>query len=194
MVGIGNPGRRYSHTRHNVGFEVIDRLSEIGSRTASVTYVASVRRFSWCKLVAAKPTTFVNDTGDAVVDLLNRFGVGLKEILVVVDDVHLDVGRLRLRRSGSDGGHNGLKSIIASTGSREFARLRFGVGPAPTGGTMIEHVLGPFASEEDRVLVERATSRAATAAIGWSRDGIERTMNLVNSIDDAQPGQFGDRA
>jgi PTH1 family peptidyl-tRNA hydrolase len=190
VVGIGNPGRRYWGTRHNVGFVVMNLLAETRPWEASATYLASVRQFSWCQLVVAKPTTFVNDSGDAVVDLLCRYPMDLDDILVIVDDVHLDVGRLRLRRGGSDGGHNGLRSIIASTGSRDFARLRFGVGTPPAESTLIDHVLGTFGSR-DRLLVEEAAGRAIQAIVGWSRDGIERTMNLVNGIDDTQSGPSG---
>ena len=100
---------------------------------------------------------------------------------MVADDVHLDVGRLRLRRGGSDGGHNGLRSIIASTGSKNFARLRFGVGSPLPGSTLIEHVLGTFGNR-DRLSVEEAAARATQAVVDWSRDGIERTMNQVNGI------------
>ena len=166
-----------------MGFVVLDLLAESRRWQASSTSLVTVRRHSWCHLVVAKPTTFVNDSGDAVLGLLSRYPLDLKDILVVVDDVHLDVGRLRLRRGGSDGGHNGLRSIVMSTGSQDFARLRFGVGSPPAGSTLIEYVLGTFGSR-DRGLVERASARAVDAILSWSRDGIERTMNQVNCNDD----------
>lgn len=164
-----------------MGFEVMDLLAETRLREVSVTYLAKERQFSWCRLIVAKPLVFVNDSGDAVVELLNRYAMDLNDILVVADDVHLDVGRLRLRRGGSDGGHNGLRSIIASTGSKNFARLRFGVGSPLPGSTLIEHVLGTFGNR-DRLSVEEAAARATQAVVDWSRDGIERTMNQVNGI------------
>lgn len=160
-----------------------DRVAGRSDWHPSSTHLAAVRRFPWARLIVAKPTTFVNDSGDAVVDLLDRFSIELDEILVVTDDVHLDLGRLRLRRGGSDGGHNGLSSIIATTGRRDFARLRFGIGQPSSRSSMIEHVLGTFQPSE-RETVDRALGRAVETVIGCARDGIERAMNQANLKDD----------
>ena len=122
-------------------------------------------------------------------DVLRRYDLAPQDVLIVVDDVNLETGRLRLRRGGSDGGHNGLKSLTDHPGSRDFPRLRFGVGSPPAGRSMIDHVLGTFGEDEVRH-VERVFARAAAAVLDWSRYGIECTMNQVNR-EDPQPGSRG---
>jgi len=130
------------------------------------------------RVIVAKPQTFMNRSGDAVGRLSRFAGVGPDRCLVIVDDVHLPVGKLRIRRSGSDGGHNGLKSIIGAIGGG-FPRLRIGVGPAPKGEVLVEYVLGDFSGEEEPAVAE-ATERAADAALCVVRKGIDAAMNAYN--------------
>jgi PTH1 family peptidyl-tRNA hydrolase len=183
VVGLGNSGRKYEHTRHNVGFDVVD---EVARR------VGAVFRRSWRfpadlaeatvageRVLLVKPRTFMNRSGEAVGPLARKKGVTPADVLVVVDDVELDCGRLRLRRGGSAGGHNGLKSVIEIMGSDVFPRVRVGVGRTPEGGDMVQHVLGRF-SPADREAVEQAVERAADAVEMVVREGLDKAQNKFN--------------
>lgn len=180
-VGLGNPGRRFAETRHNVGYDVVETLA--GSRRWSPlsTALACVYRTSSCELVLIKPTTFMNDSGQAVFDVLHRWNMTLRDIFVVVDDTNLPVGRIRVRRNGSDGGHNGLRSIINRVGGG-FPRLRIGVGGPQAQTQQIDHVLGKFSCEERSVMAE-AREMAIAAILHWCSEGVETTMNRVNGAD-----------
>ncbi len=182
VVGLGNPGNEYAHTRHNLGFRVADLLAERlkGTWSESAWYF-------FCRIVKGsealllvKPTTFMNRSGVAVADILDRFEAGVEDVLAVVDDVHLDLGRIRLRRGGSDGGHNGLGSIIECIGSTSFPRLRLGVGAPPEDTDRIAHVLSPFEADE-RDTVEAAIREAASGVRCWMESGMDAAMNRYNS-------------
>lgn len=184
LVGLGNPGREYAHTRHNVGFEVID---EVASRSKAglkkswrwpvETGEASMGDRS---VLLVKPRTFMNASGSPVAALARKKGISAAEIMIVVDDVDLPVGQLRLRKKGSAGGHNGLKSVIASLGSEEFPRLRVGVGrPAGGGGEMVNHVLSRFSTEE-RDAIKAAIVRGADALEWVMERGLDSAMNEFN--------------
>ncbi|MFP4416596.1 MAG: aminoacyl-tRNA hydrolase [Fibrobacterota bacterium] len=181
IVGVGNVGEKYENTRHNIGFMVADRLIE---------QLQSPHRFHGCEaevvtgtlegraVAVAKPVTFVNRSGESVRLLLKKFGVPVTSCLVMVDDFNLNLGTLRLRRQGSSGGHNGLKSIIDAIG-KEFPRLRLGVGPLPQNESVIDFVLGTFDSSED-MHKQQAISQASEACKQFCLHGIERTMNEFN--------------
>jgi PTH1 family peptidyl-tRNA hydrolase len=197
IVGLGNPGRRYAGTRHNVGFDVLEALAGrhhadwvsaprgidalIAQGNIAQGTVAS--GFSE-KLLLAKPLTFMNASGAAVGDLLRFFKIEPSGMLVVVDDANLEVGRLRARASGSAGGHNGLKSLIALLGTEEFARLRVGVGRGDARRDLADHVLAKFEPDE-RPIVAEAVGRAADAAELFVANGIEPVMNRYNRKEDA---------
>jgi len=175
-VGLGNIGERYAHTRHNVGFWVVDHLaSDVVWQQASSYAWAVFKNDSHLLLI--KPTTFMNNSGLAVVDLAEKFDLVPEDILVIVDDIHLDVGRLRFRRGGSHGGHNGLRSIMHELGASDFPRLRVGVGHPPDSQDLIEHVLGAFLPEE---LDEMDVAKASSGVLCWYASGIETAMNLYN--------------
>ncbi len=183
IVGLGNPGRAYAHTRHNVGFDVVDELARrmgIGFRR-SWRFPADLAEgeLSGERAVLAKPRTFMNRSGEAAGPLMRKKGLQPAEVVVVVDDVDLPVGRLRLRAAGSAGGHNGLKSLIAHMGSDRFPRVRVGIGRDPAGETT-GHVLGRFAPEEQLAMRE-AIARAADAVAAALRDGWDRAMNEFNA-------------
>lgn len=182
VVGLGNPGSRYEKTRHNIGWMVLDRLADrIGSvgRTRARDGAASVRgRLGDDELILVKPTTYMNLSGQAVRRALARERVPLRDVLVVVDDMALPFGRLRLRERGSAGGHNGLRSIISEMGTEDFARLRVGIG-APKQGA-VEHVLGDFAHAEQRHL-DAILDAAADAVEVWARVGAHRAANQWNA-------------
>jgi len=185
VVGLGNPGREYADTRHNVGFAVLDRLAD--QRDCSFRnrwkFSAGVTEFTLNgeKVVLVKPRTYMNRSGGAVAALLNWLKIVPAEMLVVADDADLPLGQIRLRASGGSGGHNGLRSIIESLGgNEEFARLRVGIGrTAPLGTDITGHVLGKFAAPE-RDAAEQAVATAVEAIESCLRDGVEDAMNRFN--------------
>ena len=185
LVGLGNPGARYDGTRHNAGFAALDRVAKrhaVEWESAPRGIEALIGRWRAEEVVLVKPLTFMNLSGGAVVPLLHFYKIEVPDLLVVVDDVNLEAGRLRIRPSGSAGGHNGLKSIIASLGSDQFSRLRIGVG----GGSardLSPHVLGRFSAEEASV-VDAAIDRAVEASELFIADGVVAAMNRYNRKDD----------
>ncbi len=183
IIGLGNPDRRYQHTRHNVGWEVIDRLARrLGTAVDQEEGWALVggARIGRHRVLLAKPQTYVNLSGTAVVDLRRRHRVKLEDLLIVVDDLDLSPGRLRLRAGGSHGGHNGLRSIIEALGSDAFPRLRVGIGRPPEGVDPARFVLTRF-SEQERALIEPALDRAADAVEAIVREGLTAAMNRFNA-------------
>jgi peptidyl-tRNA hydrolase, PTH1 family len=151
IVGLGNPGKRYELTRHNVGFQILDRFAlkhKLDFSASKKNYYISEGSAESSDFFLIKPTTYMNLSGEAVLNFLEQHPVQAEEILVIVDDVNLLVGQVRLRKSGSDGGHNGIKSIIYQLQSDQFPRLRFGVGNDFEKGEMADFVLDTFKNEE----------------------------------------------
>ena len=186
VVGLGNPGKEYDRTRHNIGFAALDRLAEkldcsFRRKWRFSAEVAEAVAGDAGKVVLAKPRTYMNRSGAAVSALLNWLKVEPAQLLVVVDDADLPLGQIRLRASGGSGGHNGLRSIIeALGGTEEFARLRVGIGrSAPAGADITGHVLGKFAPQE-RVEAEQAVATAVEAIECCWRDGLTEAMNQFN--------------
>ena len=181
VVGLGNPGKQYAETRHNVGWMVVDRLAERAGWTGKVKAkdAAAVTwgRHAGLDLMLVKPTTFMNESGIAVRKVLARERAPLADLLVVVDDFALPFGRLRLRDGGSAGSHNGLRSIIAELGSERFARLRVGIGEPSRNAT--NHVLSRFSAEE-RERLETLLDAAAGAIEDWAREGVSKAANRWN--------------
>ena len=182
VVGLGNPGRQYEETRHNVGWMVLDRLAERAGWTGHARArdaAATVHgRFNGLDLMLVKPTTYMNLSGVAVRKVLARQRAPLEDLLVVVDDFDLPLGKIRLRERGSAGTHNGLRSIIGELGNQEFARLRVGIGQPSR--EAIDHVLSRFTPAEKRALDE-AVDAAADAVEDWARLGPSRAANKWNS-------------
>ena len=186
VVGIGNPGRKYRGTRHNVGFEVLDaaaRAEGAAFRESEGPAETAAARLGDDRVVLVKPLTYVNLTGTVLAPVFRSFGRpdGEDGLLVVCDYLNLPLGRLRIRGKGSAGGHNGLKSVIEHWGSDAFARLRVGVG-APRPGEAVDHVLGRFDAGE-RDAADAAVSRAAEAVGVWLREGLAAAMNRFNAPD-----------
>ena len=183
VVGLGNPGREYARTRHNVGFDVIDVLSEKHhiQLTKNAMHGQIGEGFvGGEKLVLVKPQTFMNNSGEAVAPAAKFYKVPPEHILVVSDEIHLQPGRLRIRTKGSAGGHNGLKSIIACLGTDAFPRIRIGVGAPPHPDyDMPDWVLGTFRGE-DKTAMDDAAVRAAEACAVYIRDGADRAMSRFN--------------
>lgn len=186
LVGLGNPGSKYRGTRHNVGFEVLDtvaRRHQLAFDSAPAEALMARWRNPDEDVLLMKPLTFMNRSGQAIGELLRYFKIAQEDLLVVVDEVQLPLGRLRARARGSAGGHNGLKSVIAQLG-QDFARLRLGVGRGDDRRDLADHVLARFdADEADEV--ERLTARAADAAEMFVTDGIASVMNAFNGGDPA---------
>jgi PTH1 family peptidyl-tRNA hydrolase len=186
VAGLGNPGAQYKGTRHNAGFAVIDELARRGSVTfesaPAEALIAKWRRSDETVLLV-KPLTFMNLSGQAIGELQRYFKIDLGDLLIVVDEVQLPLGKLRARARGSAGGHNGLKSVIAHLGD-EFSRLRVGVGRGEGQRNLADHVLSRFEKDE-AAEVERMTARAADAAEMFITSGIGAVMNTFNGGDPA---------
>jgi len=182
IVGLGNPGRKYELTRHNVGFEVIDLFcNEIGAGQARRKNLSLVMegQLGTEDLILAKPQTFMNSSGVAISSLVSAYGIQLNNLYVVYDDLNLDLGILRIRRKGSAGGHRGMKSIIGSLGTQLFPRLRIGIGQLDRGTEAIDYVLGRFTHRE-RQQIEQTEYMAADALRVMICDGINSAMNKFN--------------
>jgi PTH1 family peptidyl-tRNA hydrolase len=181
VVGLGNPGRQYAGTRHNVGFAVVDLLAE-GARGGRFqdrfqARVAEVEEPPH-KLLLVKPQTFMNLSGRCVRQVVDFYKVAPEDLLVVCDDFNLPLGKLRVRPRGTHGGHNGLRDIQAHLGTTEYARLRIGVG-APEGDDAVDYVLGRFRPAE-RAVIDEAVREAAQAVLVWVHRGIADCMNEYN--------------
>jgi PTH1 family peptidyl-tRNA hydrolase len=184
IVGLGNPGREYRATRHNVGFMVADEIAKRHGLTLAMapsqvpdSFIA--KKFGADPFLIGKPLTFMNRSGDAVAALAHYYDIVPADLLVVVDEVALPFGRLRARARGSAGGHNGLKSVIERLGTSEFPRLRLGVGRGDTRRDLADHVLSKFEADE-RSALEELITRAADAAEMFAAEGIEKVMNTYN--------------
>ncbi len=184
IVGLGNPGREYRETRHNVGFMVVDEIARrhhltLAMGPSQVPDAMIAKKFGTDGTLVAKPLTFMNNSGDVVSALARYYDISIGDLLVVVDEVALPFGRLRARARGSAGGHNGLKSVIARLGTMEFARLRLGVGRGDARRDLADHVLSKFEPEE-RPVLEEFIARAADAAEMFAAAGIDKVMNTYN--------------
>jgi PTH1 family peptidyl-tRNA hydrolase len=185
VAGLGNPGAEYAHTRHNIGFMVVDLLTHERGLVweKSGKWDAATAKFQDALLV--KPASYMNRSGHPLFAIAQFFKISSQEILVVLDDFSLPLGRLRIRQSGGPGGHNGLESIIVQFGTEEIPRLRIGIGPAPAEGTS-DYVLSNF-FEEQKPLVRSTITRAADA-VKWAIDkGVVSTMNTFNKIEEEEP-------
>ncbi len=192
IVGLGNPGERYRRTRHNVGFQVIDALAS----RSGVTHGGEIAeawmapaRIADADVLLVKPLTFMNRTGLAVGQLLALRGGAPADVVAIVDDVALDLGRIRVRARGTHGGHNGLRSMIDVLGTEDFARVRVGIRKGEMPEELAEYVLDPFPTEDERT-VEDAVARAADAVECMLREGTQAAMNRFNGT--PRPCDTGD--
>jgi PTH1 family peptidyl-tRNA hydrolase len=184
IIGLGNPGPRYEHTRHNIGARIVKALAKqqgvllkrgLFSRSLTARTAINGR-----PVILAVPLTYMNLSGQAAGALARKHRIPPEDILVVYDDLDLEPGKIRIRPEGSAGGHNGMKSVIASLGSQEFCRLRIGVGrPAQAQADIAEYVLSPFLKSE-QPSVQDAIDAGCSCIESWATDGIEKTMNLYN--------------
>ena len=182
IVGLGNPGKEYEGTRHNIGFEAVDYIADkynIELNRIKFKGIFGEGMINGKKVILLKPTTYMNLSGESIREVVNFYKISNEEIIVIYDDISLEVGRLRIREKGSHGGHNGIKSIIANLSSDVFPRVKIGVGGPK--GDLVSHVLGKFSNSEIEILRESimATSEAVTTIL--SKDTKE-AMNKFNGF------------
>jgi len=180
IVGLGNPGKKYEHTRHNMGFETVDKIADafgisIDKEGFKGVYVRT--KFMGNDLILLKPSTFMNLSGESVLDMANYFKIEVEDIYVIYDDMDFDPGKMKIKLDGSSAGHNGIKSIISCLGSDHFVHVRIGTGK-PTYDT-IDYVLGK-PTKEERVLINEAQDRAVEAIKCSLKENINKAMSLYN--------------
>ena len=182
IAGLGNPGKEYEHSRHNIGFDVVDELAR---RWNVINWKEDMKAetgqavVNGEKVLLVKPLTYMNNSGEAVGPIARYYKIDLDDIYIVCDDLDLPAGKTRIRKKGASGGHNGMKSLIAHLGSENFNRFRIGVGHPTDGHTVVEHVLGrPYG--EDIEKIENAKLHTADSIECSLKDGVDRAMNLFN--------------
>ena len=184
IVGLGNPDKKYEKTRHNIGFDTIDALAEqyhITMNDHKHKALCGTGVIEGVKVLLAKPLTYMNLSGDSVAEIVNFYKLDPEsEMIVIFDDISLAPGNIRVRKKGSAGGHNGIKSIIARCGTQNFMRIKVGVGEKPQGWDLADHVLGRF-STEDRVIVEDAIRDTCSAAVLMMQGDVDAAMNHFNA-------------
>ena len=192
IVGLGNPGKEYQNTRHNIGFDVIDRLAEeehISVLEKKHKAIIGKGVVAGVKCILAKPVTYMNLSGESVRELIDYYKVDAEaELIVVSDDISLDVGSIRVRKKGSAGGHNGIKSVLAHVGDEHFTRVRIGIGRPLPGWSVIDHVLAPFPSEEVPKIRE-AIEYLLPAVETIVTEGTDLAMNKYNPRKQKKPKQ-----
>jgi peptidyl-tRNA hydrolase, PTH1 family len=184
VVGIGNPGKRYENTRHNIGFLILNQFAEknkISFTPSKADYYFSEGEIDGSTFVLIKPATYVNNSGLAVTQALEYYSTGLNDLLVVVDDINLATGSLRVRASGGDGGHNGIKSIIYHLNSNEFARIRVGIGSEFGKGEMADYVLSKF-HKNDFELIKESTGKTDILIKEFISGGIKQMLDLNSKL------------
>ena len=184
IIGLGNPGKQYEKTRHNVGFHVIDELSDTSvshCNAIEIHGMYTVVHRPEGKVMLVKPLTYMNLSGECVRPLMDYFEIDVEDIVVLYDDLDIAPGTIRLRQKGSAGGHNGMKSLIAHLGTDQFNRIRIGVG-RPTGGMKVaDYVLSPF-SKEEKPLIEDMVKKSASACEAWLGKPFIDVMNNFNGV------------
>ena len=183
IAGLGNPGSKYEKTRHNVGFQVIDRLASkyhIDMNTKKHKAICGTGVIEGVKVLLVKPQTFMNLSGESIREAVDYYKIAPEDIIVIYDDISLEPGQLRIRLKGSAGGHNGIKNIIAHLGTQEFPRIKVGVGAKPPKMDLADYVLSRFGAEEQKIMDE-AFGEAAEAAVMMMTTGAERAMNHYNA-------------
>lgn len=191
VIGLGNPGKKYEFTRHNVGFMVVDKLAEkynLNFKSSAFYYLfADGQLEDSSKFVLVKPTTFMNMSGLAVKDFLSTFNLQPEDIIIIYDDLNIEAGRIKLRKSGSDGGHNGIRSIISSLGSDKFPRIRFGIGSKFEKGKMVDYVLSEF-DEKELLLIAPKVSLTIDIIEKFIASGIQPMLDYYSKISNPDSG------
>lgn len=184
IVGLGNYGKQYEHTRHNVGFDVLSILASdlsIDVRKLKEQALIGEGLVGGEKVVLALPQTYMNNSGIAIRGLMDWYKLSPSDLVVIYDDIDLEQGAVRIRKSGSAGTHNGMRSVVEHLGTTDFARIRVGVGAKPSQYDLVDWVLSHYNTKEERELMFEAFQQAAKAARCWITDGIEPAMRLYNT-------------
>jgi PTH1 family peptidyl-tRNA hydrolase len=199
IVGLGNPGESYRRTRHNVGFMVLDYMSQnhdIPLKNRRFDSIFGFGDIAHQAVVLAAPQAFMNRSGPPVLRLVSYYGISSKDVLIIHDDIDLAFGRLKIKEKGGHAGHNGLKSVMDALGSGDFVRLRIGIGRPARGSEVTDHVLGPFSSEESEMLdtvLARASDAAVTVLCHGAKVGMNRfhrkTKNSPETSDGGKNGR-----
>lgn len=182
IVGLGNPGKEYEDTRHNIGFKVVDNIAKeynIQINRQKFKGIYGEGFINGEKVILLKPTTYMNLSGESVREVVNFYNIENDEILIIYDDISLDVGKLRIREKGSAGGHNGIKSIIAHLGSEVFSRIKIGVGQPNS--DLVKHVLGKF-SKEEMITLDESIEAATNATAEIIKNDVKTAMNQFNGF------------
>ena len=180
IVGLGNPGEKYSATRHNIGFQVIDAIAnryQVNFKSKGKSLIGSFF-IEGEKVFLVKPQTFMNASGEGVLEIVEYYGIGIKDLLIIYDDIDIDLGKVRIRQKGSAGTHNGMRSIIAELKSEEMPRIRVGIGKQEN-IPLIPFVLGRFTPDE-LPIVEKMVENASQAALYFAKEDIYNCMNKYN--------------
>lgn len=182
IVGLGNPGKEYEKTRHNMGFMTIDKLSqkmnvELQKEDFKGIYGKTI--FNNEKVILLKPLTYMNLSGESIIEIVNFYKIPLENIIVIYDDIDIEIGKFKIRKKGSSGTHNGMKSVIQNLGSTEFARIRVGIGKPQSNEDLANFVLKKISEDEERLFIE-TVDRVAEAIITIITDGIDIAMNKYN--------------
>lgn len=195
IAGLGNPGKQYENTRHNIGYMVIDSIAKAHQiPVMEIKHRAQIGK-GWLggeKVILAKPLTYMNASGESVRALTDYYKIDTRtNCIVIYDDVSMDIGQIRIRKKGSAGGHNGIKNIIAHLGSEEFWRIKIGVGDKGQGEDLVDYVLGHF-NQTERGVIEQSIADAAAAVTMMLQDGIDAAMNTYNKKAEKKP-ETGDK-
>ena len=181
IIGLGNPGEKYAHTRHNAGFEVMDLLEKKYGVKTRKRILQPWAEAEWTdgkkKIVLCRPLTFMNNSGIAVAKIMARYKVPAEQVIVIYDDIDLPPGKVRVRKSGGPGTHNGMRSIVGETGTDGFPRIRVGTGDRPAGQDLVNWVLGR-PGEEEKPRMAEAFALAAECAAEWAENGIDAAMRM----------------
>ena len=183
IVGLGNPGEKYEHTRHNVGYDVISIIAaKLDTPIKKLKFQGTIGEtiYKGQKLVLIKPQTYMNLSGLTVQEAMSWYKLEPKDVLILVDDIDLPFGQVRVRAKGGPGTHNGLRHIVQCTGSGDFPRVRVGMGAPPPAWDLADWVLSKFQTEEERKIAYDAYLTAADAALCWAENGIDVAMNRFN--------------
>ncbi len=182
IIGLGNPGKKYENTRHNVGFETIDYLSQkYNIRLSKIGFKAvyGEGEIEGMRVILLKPQTYMNLSGESVRDIISWYKIPLDRCVVIYDDIDLELGKIRVRPKGSSGTHNGMKSIIYQLQAEDFPRVRVGIGRPPEKWDLADYVLSKF-TKENREIIDQSIEKAAQAAILVAKSGPEKAMNSFN--------------
>ncbi|MBC5638407.1 aminoacyl-tRNA hydrolase [Ornithinibacillus sp. BX22] len=184
IVGLGNPGKKYQNTRHNIGFMVIDELvarHNLDLNKTKFKGLYTITTLKGEKVLLLEPQTYMNLSGESLRPLMEYYDIELEDVLVIYDDLDLPTGKIRLRQKGGHGGHNGIRSIIDQLGTKDFKRIRLGVGRPVSPIPVVDYVLGAFPKEEE-ALVKESITNAANACERWLEQSFEEVMNEFNAL------------